>query len=92
VDVGEIDECRHQIRIQFERSSIGSGRLLPRRLVAIVERRSSAEVFLGQRGIARRCRRWLCLLRRFFRPLKREDLRRRRVEPEVEGQLSPVGG
>ena len=54
MDVGEVDQRRHQIRIELQRPSIGGGRLLPCRLVAIVERRSGAEILFGQRGIARR--------------------------------------
>src|SRR5690242_10788675 len=92
MNVGEINQRRYQVRVELERSSIRGGRLLTRGLIAIVKRRSSTEVFFGQSGVARRCARGWYLSRRFFRPLQRENLRRRGIEPEVECELAPVRG
>ena len=52
VDVREVDQRRHEIRIELERLPIGGRRLLELRLVAIVERRAGAEVFLGERRVS----------------------------------------
>jgi hypothetical protein len=92
VNIREVDQRRHEIRIELERLAVGNRRLFLRRVVAFVERRRRQEILLGARGIAPRRG---AVDRRFGRrrlsPVgtpQGEDLRRRRIDPEVELELA----
>ena len=93
VDVRQVDQRRDEIRIEFERLPVRGGGLLELGLVAVVERRAGAEVFFGERRVALAlgCRARAAPAGASTRTLKREDLRRRRVEPEIERQLALTG-
>ena len=88
VDVGEVDEGRHEIRIVLERLAVRRRSLLARRVVAVIERGRRSEEVLGDGGFANGGRRGPGRRRRRGRLApQRDDLRGRGVEAEVERQL-----
>ena len=95
VDVGQVDQGGHEIRIQLQRLSIRGRGALEFRLVPIVQERACAEILLRERRVARAGRRFgqACGRRRLTHPpLQREDFRGRGIEPEIELELSLARG
>ena len=87
MDVGEIDERGHEIRIDFQRSPIGVERIIEMIGVAIVQRRCQREFLLcrscivGGFGTHESRQRWR------FVTLEVKDLGRPGVESKIEREL-----
>ena len=88
VDVREVDDRGHEVRIELERLAVRLRRILARQLAPVVERRAGAEVFLGERRVARFGGAHVGRRGPARRAAQLEDFRRRGLEPEIEGQLA----
>ena len=88
MNVRQVDERRRQRRIDFERPPINSGRFVDGRGVAVVKCGRRQKTLFGHRRVPLGNRRIHCRSTRLRWLSQRDDFRRRRVEPEIQLELT----
>lgn len=88
MDIGEVDQGRHEVRINLQRTSICGCGLLHVGRIAIVEDGCREEKLLRRGGFRLRHRIHEGRKRRQLAPLELEHLCRLRLNPEIERQLT----
>jgi hypothetical protein len=88
MDIGEIDQGGHQVRIDLERASVGARRLLEILRSAVVENGGRGEVLRRRRFFDDGRRIHEGGHRRRLAALQLQHLRVLRVETEIQSQLS----